>query len=158
APLERPTRGYRGDAVASTGSVSICLAFSGGGTRAAALAYGVLEELRDQKLLDRVDAISSVSGGSFPAAYYALFGERTFQEFRPRFLERNFQAAITRRVAGNAWWLWADPTYKRSDLVAELYDEALFEGKTYADLLERGRPFLIVNATDMTNGQRFEFT
>ena len=48
------------------------LAFSGGGTRAAAMAYGVLEELRDTpvttdgkqgRLLDEVTHISSVSGG-----------------------------------------------------------------------------------------------
>ena len=54
------------------------LAFSGGGTRAAAMAYGVLQELRDtpividgqhERLLDRVTHVSSVSGGSFTAAY-----------------------------------------------------------------------------------------
>lgn len=59
--------------------VTVVLAFSGGGTRAAALAYGVLEALRDtritldgesQRLLDEVDLISSVSGGSFTAAYF----------------------------------------------------------------------------------------
>jgi NTE family protein len=53
------------------------LTFSGGGTRAAALAYGVLKELKETtivsggqriRLLDEVDSISSVSGGSFTAA------------------------------------------------------------------------------------------
>ncbi len=57
------------------------LAFSGGGTRAAAMAYGVLEELRDTpvtmdgnhgRLLDEVTHISSVSGGSFTSAYYGF--------------------------------------------------------------------------------------
>jgi predicted acylesterase/phospholipase RssA len=54
----------------------VLLAFSGGGTRAAALAYGVLDELRrigirctgpgtcDRTLLDEVDVISSTSGGA----------------------------------------------------------------------------------------------
>ena len=60
----------------------LMLAFSGGGTRAASLSYGVLEELartpvvRDgtpHRMLDEVDSISSVSGGSFTAAYYALW-------------------------------------------------------------------------------------
>ena len=54
--------------------IAIVLALSGGGTRAAALSYGVLQELRDtsigqgettRRLLDEVDTISSVSGGSF---------------------------------------------------------------------------------------------
>ncbi|MGP4848242.1 hypothetical protein ACTXGQ_29375, partial [Marinobacter sp. 1Y8] len=56
--------------------VFVVLAFSGGGTRAAALSYGVLEKLRDtpvtingveRRLLDEVDVISSVSGGSYTA-------------------------------------------------------------------------------------------
>ena len=76
---------------------------SGGGTRAAAFAYGVLEGLRDtpvvvrgrsERLLDEVDVISGVSGGSFPAAYYGLFGDRIFEEFEERFLERNVQRAL----------------------------------------------------------------
>ena len=77
--------GYRFDNLAApedADRVFIILTFSGGGTRAAALSYGVLETLRDtwftwggteRSLLDEVDVISSVSGGSFTAAYYALF-------------------------------------------------------------------------------------
>ena len=65
------------------------LAFSGGGTRAAALSYGVLEELRRteivvdgqrRRLIDEVDIITGVSGGSFTALAYALHGERLFSE------------------------------------------------------------------------------
>lgn len=49
------------------------VAFSGSGTRSAAMAYGVLEKLRDTpikwggkplRLLDEIDVINSVSGGS----------------------------------------------------------------------------------------------
>ncbi len=55
----------------------LILTFSGGGTRAAALSYGVLQTLADTqvavggkqlRLLDEVDVISSVSGGSFTSA------------------------------------------------------------------------------------------
>ncbi len=71
-------------------SLTVIMAFSGGGTRAAAYSYGVLETLRDieinwegrqRKLIHEVDSISSVSGGSFTAAYYGLFGERIFEDF-----------------------------------------------------------------------------
>ena len=64
-------------------------------TRAASLSYGVLEELArteieihgtKRRLLDEVDMISSVSGGSFTAAYYALFGDRIFEYFEGCFL------------------------------------------------------------------------
>ena len=62
-------------------NVLLMLAFSGGGTRAAAFSYGVLKELsetglgrqgRRYRLSDEVDVITSVSGGSFTAAYFGL--------------------------------------------------------------------------------------
>jgi NTE family protein len=44
-------------------------------------------------------------------------------------------------------------------LAAEYYDHLLFKGATFADLTPRpGRPFLIINATDLAIGARFEFT
>jgi NTE family protein len=58
------------------------LSFSGGGTRAAALSYGVHEALWDvpvrvhdeeTRLLDEADWISGVSGGSYTVGYYGLF-------------------------------------------------------------------------------------
>ena len=55
----------------------IARSFSGGGTRAAAFSYGVLTALdqtpmpnRPTSLLDRVDFVTGVSGGSVLAAYY----------------------------------------------------------------------------------------
>jgi predicted acylesterase/phospholipase RssA len=91
-----PGQGYRFDNLARGGNsdaLFVIVTFSGGGTRAAALAYGVMEALRDARvtwqgrrvaLLDEVDVISSISGGSFPAAYYALRGAKTFDEFPQR--------------------------------------------------------------------------
>src|SRR5512139_1158231 len=73
----RPGTGYRFSQIKppeNSDSLLLFLTFSGGGTRAASLAYGVLEELRKseviidgrrRRLLDEVDWISSVSGGSF---------------------------------------------------------------------------------------------
>jgi len=62
-----------------TGEHAIALSFSGGGMRAAAFSYGVLETLRsvrtaDGDLLDDVSFITSVSGGSLTAAYFGAFG------------------------------------------------------------------------------------
>lgn len=153
----------------NTNSLFVCLAFSGGGTRAAALSYGVLEKLEETRivwkgveksLLDEVDCISSVSGGSFTAAYYGLFGERMFQNYRGRFLEANVQGSLFWRLF-NPWnWLrLASPYFSRIDLAAEYYDEKIFEGKSFATLAESGRrPFIIMNATNLANGERFEFT
>jgi NTE family protein len=147
----------------------VILAFSGGGTRAAAFSFGVMEALRDvayragtgeRRLLQDVDVIASVSGGSFTAAYYALFRDTFFDDFPRAFLDRNIQGELVRRAL--APWNWlrlARPDFDRIDLAAELYDETVFRGKTFADLVTSGRkPFVILNATDMSLGRRFEFT
>jgi NTE family protein len=148
--------------------IFVLLAFSGGGTRAAALAYGVLEELRDtpveiggerRRLLDEVDLISGVSGGSFTAAYYGLFGERVFENFEERFLRRNVQSDLVRRVFFNPvnWFRLGSARFTRSDLAAEYYDEKIFEGKTIVDFGAVPGPAILINATDLMRGDRFSF-
>ncbi len=52
----------------------------------------------------------------------------------------------------------AGPTFGRSDLAAEFYDRELFGMGSYADIVAlRRRPFVILNATDMTTGAQFPF-
>jgi len=164
--------GYRFQNTASPTNSSellLMLAFSGGGTRASTLSYGVLEELarsevradgEPHRLLDEVDIISSVSGGSFTAAYYALWGDRIFSDFETQFLKKDVQAGLLLRVL-SPWnqVKMASPKYSRSDLAAEYYDHLLFKGATFADLMSQSnRPFLCINATDVGSGARFEFT
>lgn len=150
-------------------SLTINLALSGGGTRAAALAYGVLQALARQsitwegqtkRLLDEVDYITSVSGGSVTAAYYALFRERLFTDFEQRFLRRDAQSDIINRItAFSNFGRLQSPRFSRIDLVQEYLDEVLFEGKTFADMRAvNKRPMVYITATDMTLGNRFEFT
>jgi NTE family protein len=167
-----PGGGYRFENLTlgegNTDTVFVCLTFSGGGTRAAALAYGVLQELHDtpitaygrpRPLLREVDCISSVSGGSFASSYYALFRDRFFRDFEPRFLRRDIQGELAGRVVNPAnWFRLLSPHFNRIDLAAELYDETVFEGKRYGDLVGGSRPFIILNATNMALGSRFEFT
>jgi hypothetical protein len=52
--------------------VFVGVAISGGGSRAANFGAAMLEELDALGLLDQATAISGVSGGSLPAAYYSL--------------------------------------------------------------------------------------
>jgi len=150
-------------------SLFIVLAFSGGGTRAAALSYGVLEELaktrivwegKRGRLLDEVDLISSVSAGSFTAAYYGLYGNRIFSDFESAFLKRNIQSRLLAPYFSPVnWFRLASPKFSRIDMAAEYYDRKLFGGHTFGDLRLQGRrPFLMINATDMSLGARFEFT
>ena len=146
------------------GKVTLVLAFSGGGSRAAALAYGVLEELRDTpiqqngqttRLLDEVDVISSVSGGSFTAAYYGLHGDKTFKKFEKVFLRINIEALLIEQALSP--WLWfSDNT--RSDRAVAFYEQAVFKGATFADLQKKDGPLIVINASDLGNGVRFSFT
>src|SRR5512134_3356746 len=110
--------------------VLVVVLISGGGTRAAALAYGAFEALRDTRivvggkeksLLDEVDYVSAVSGGSTVAAYYGLYRERLFRDFGDRFLYRDVQGELKSRLGWNFWRV-AFPRYGRGDLLAEYLD------------------------------------
>jgi len=145
----------------------VMLAFSGGGTRAAAFAYGVLQELAATEVMTgkgkrplhhEVDVISSVSGGSFTAAYFGLKGDGIFEDFEERFIRKNIQAHVVwRSIAPRNWFKQMGRTYGRSDIAADYYDKNVFDGATFADLRRPGAPILIINATDLVTGVRFPF-
>jgi len=149
-------------------NVLLMLAFSGGGTRAAAFSYGVLKELSETelgreghkyRLSDEVDVITSVSGGSFTAAYFGLYGDRIFKDYEKEFLRRNVQGELTGQVLNPFNWpRLLSPFYTRADMASELYDETLFHHATYADLIKAHGPYVIINATEMTLGTRYQFT
>lgn len=163
-------RGYRlvnlrgGD----LGDHLVFLAFSGGGTRAAALSYGVLEELRDTeieshgsrvRLLDEVDSISAVSGGSFTAAYFGLFGDRTFDDYEKVFLRQSIQGTLIRKLFNPIyWWHALFSGLDRTEMAVEYYDSHIFQRKTFADMQRHQGPLIEINATDLGGGNRFSFT
>jgi NTE family protein len=64
---------------------NIGLALSGGGARAIAFHLGCLRALNDRGILQRIEVISSVSGGSVIAALYA-YTDCPFTEFENRIL------------------------------------------------------------------------
>ncbi len=146
-----------------SGELALVLAFSGGGTRAAALSYGVLQELRDtqvrldgkeQRLLDAVSLISSVSGGSFTSAYYGLYGERIFDDFEERFLRRDVEGALVRGLLNPARWF---SSHGRTEMAVDYYQQVLFGQATFADLLKRDGPLILINSSDLGHGVRFSF-
>ena len=146
----------------------VILAFSGGGTRAAAFSYGVLETLQrteivtrtgqQVRLIDQVDVITGVSGGSFTALAYRLYGDRLFDEYEKRFLKRDVQGEIIARAFNPGNWgaLWSRG-WGRSELAADLYDDILFQGATFGDIQRTDGPFVVVSATDITTGSRIAF-
>lgn len=177
APLEKwePGGGYRFSNVAppeadNSNSLLFIAAFSGGGTRASTLAFGALRELayhqilwegKKKRLIDELDLIHALSGGTFTGGYYALYGDQIFHDFEYRFLRKDWESELRHRVfrsPSNWIRLWS-PYFGRAHLMAELLNEALFDQKTYADLAAlHQRPMLIIHASDMATLARFEFT
>ncbi|OSI10164.1 patatin [Neisseria canis] len=165
-------KGYRLEKnweVRNNDDIYMIMVFSGGGTRAAALGYGVLEELGKQKvwfdgkertLLESVDLVYGVSGGSVLAAYFSLHGKDVIPAFERRFLKQNFQRQITKQAFSLANLpRLTSPEYGRGDLLQEQFENTLFRNATFGDLEKRRKgPFAVISATDMSTGQRFDFT
>ena len=171
----RPIDSWDADAVLATtalaspdrsGEILIALTFSGGGTRSAAFAYGVLQELaatsvkiggRERRLIDEVDLVSSVSGGSFTAAYFGLHGDRVLDDFEEAFLRRNVQAGLAFELLRPVNWFRMF-RIDRGQLAARYYDRAIFGGATLGDLGGREAPEIVINATDLATASRFPFS
>ncbi|OPY84758.1 MAG: Patatin-like phospholipase [Smithella sp. PtaU1.Bin162] len=167
APYDEPAQNDHSDLV-------LILAFSGGGTRAASLAYGTLEALKQVELpeqtvssplgekprtmLNQISAITAVSGGSFTAAYYGIHGEGIFKDFKERCLLKDIQGDLLRKLFNPFNWpRLSSPRFGRSDLAQEYYDEILFKGATLADMIGKDRPSIVILATDAIEGVGFPF-
>ncbi len=133
----------------------VVMSFSGGGTRAAALAAAVLEQLGEHR--NRVAIISSTSGGSVTAGFVAAEGTGSLSQFEERFLRYDNTKDLTPRLF---------PLYftggNRSQVFARQLDERLFaSGLNFGELAARwdqNRPFVVLNASDMSSGHNFVFT
>jgi predicted acylesterase/phospholipase RssA len=139
------------------------LALSGGGSRSANFAAACMFQLERFGLLQRVDYISSVSGGSLAGAYYCVSGD---DDWNPGNVQRKLTHAFASDlVQGTLLSPWNWPAfwftnYDRSDVLAGSFQRELFtrggRSLTYADL-RADRPRLLVNATDLQSGRRFIF-
>jgi NTE family protein len=163
------------DAVSSVSEVAlpaggddllIGLAFSGGGTRAAAFSYGVLSELDrtvagsgnpEASLLDRVDFLSGVSGGAVTAAYFGLKGRRALSDFRERFLLRDAEESLRTPFAPASVIRAYNGGVNDAQQFPHWLDENLFKGATFRDLGPNHRPQVFINASDVYDRTPFIF-
>ncbi len=145
----------------------VILAFSGGGVRASAFSYGVLKSLAattirvdgvEKNLLGEVDLISSVSGGSFTAAYFGLYGDSVFTDYETEFLKADFETGLLLQLMKPINWfkIW-QPYFGRAEVASDYYDAKLFHGATFGDLARAGGPAILINATDLSMGEGFGF-
>ena len=136
----------------------IALSFSGGGLRAAAFADGAMQGLAAQpgapgrNLLQQVGFITSVSGGSLPAAWVGLHGTDSLDEFRRAALlhagTRNDGSNVSNsvsllRLAGDGLTHWLD--------------DEVFHGATFSGMKAPGRPVVWINATNLNQRLPFAF-
>ena len=165
------TGGYRLTSMAAaqdSPDLMVLVALSGGGKRSSAYSYGVLKGMRDilvptaagpRPLLDQVDGISGISGGSFTAAYYGLHREATFGRFEEDFLYRDTNANVWGIYLLPWNWGWViNPMVGTNDYMAEVYDRTLFKGAHFDALAQRGRPLIVIGATEMSTGTEFVFS
>jgi NTE family protein len=168
-PTSDPNAGLAAPGLASEASedsLLVGLAFSGGGTRAAAFSFGVLKQLADTQLtlrgrrvslLDHIDFVSGVSGGSITAAYFGLKKRAALDDFRERFLiknaEENLRASVTLETVTRAVGGGANEDKRFRDWL----DANLFEGATFSSLLAERGPRIWINATDIYNRTPFVF-
>lgn len=143
-------------------NILVLASFSGGGTRAAALSYGVMQGLKDTyysrdneqyRLLDQLSVVSSVSGGSFTSAYYGLYQDKLFTHYEEEFLYKNISLSLIS--------ILTSPTYlfsgtDRSAAAAKFYNDNLFSQSTFSDIPDDG-PMILINATDVGGAVRFSF-
>ena len=139
--------------------VGLCL--SGGGSRSANFSAACMFQLERVGLLQKVDYISSVSGGSLTAAYYCSHGP----EWNPDSVQQKLTHSFATDLIGQVLLPWNQfallfTDWDRSDILAGSFQNVLFtregRGLTYADL-RPDRPRLLINSTDLQSGRRFVF-
>ncbi len=144
--------------------VLLALSFSGGGTRAAAFSFGVLQELdrsrsgsaEAKSLLDRVDFVSGVSGGSVTAAYFGLKRRAAPDDFRERFLLRNAEEGLKTQISlGNIGRALGGGV--NDSQFTDWLDRNLFDGARFEALPDERRPRVWINASDIYNRTPFVF-
>jgi NTE family protein len=170
-PINQPITGSAENAFASTRSdptagddVMVGLAFSGGGTRAAAFAHGVLAEI-DQttiksrngthSLLTSVGFVSGVSGGSVTAAYFALKKRDALADFREKFLIRNAEEGINTSVTPVSLMKALGGGVNDVRVFSDWLNANLFNGATFADFRKTPGPRVWINASDIYNRTPF---
>ncbi len=147
-----------------TGGTVVGLAFSGGGTRAAAFAFGVLKQLQrtptphigGRDLLDHVGIVSGVSGGSVIAAYYGLKGRAALDDFRRQFLTQDVMAALNTRVSLINVDRALGGGVNTDNELRDWFNAHLFHDATFGALIGR-RPIVLINATDIYSRTPFLF-
>lgn len=109
--------------------------------------------------MDEIDRISSVSGGSFTAAYYGLFGDDIFTDYKDLFLYRDVEGELMKKIFRPFSALGRSfSSASRTEDAIRFYDSQIFKGKTFADLQRTSAPYILINASDLNSHHQFVFS
>lgn len=161
----------------------IGLALSGGGSRAAAFHLGCLRALDDLGLLDRIQVISTISGGSIIGAYFAYSPHKSFSDFdsdmcmllkkglqkdivfevlKPKNLIRGSMNGLVEkldRFVSNI--IKKDPSFlrypTRTDMFIDVLNHELFAGLKM-DAKRRNDMDIVIGACELRTGTAFRFS
>jgi NTE family protein len=148
----------------------ILMTFSGGGSRAAALAESVLREMSQTSyavsdgahvLSEDVKLISSVSGGSVTAAWFGLrrapgHWDGDLDGLRNDFLTKDNMATLELDAVNPITWFGlVTGQITRIEAEEALFNARLYHDATLASLNQPGKPYIVLNATDMAGGETF---
>ncbi len=153
---------YLDDRPVDNDGLFIGLALSGGGSRAANFSAACMFQLQRLGILQKVDYISAVSGGSLPGAFYCLNDE----DWNPQTLQAKMTHSFASDVFFSTFLPWnmialTFSHYDRGDILAGSFRANLFthdgHAQTFQDL-RPDRPRLLINATNLQSGKRFVFS
>jgi NTE family protein len=148
----------------------IMMTFSGGGSRAAALAESVLREMSQTSyagtdgphvLTEDVKLISSVSGGSVTAAWFGLHRapghwDGELDGLRSDFLTQDNMAALELDAVNPITWFGlVTGRITRIEAEEALFNTRLYHDATLAALNQSGKPYIVLNTTDISGEQTF---
>ena len=103
--------------------------------------------------------ITGISGGSFTALAYGLYGEKLFDITKRRFLKRNVQGELIRLIPEPGPLGLAVLRRPRAFGIRSPTSTILFNGATFDDLQNAGPDRLVVaSATDIATASRVVFT
>ncbi|HEA66940.1 MAG TPA: hypothetical protein ENI07_09005, partial [Desulfobacterales bacterium] len=165
----------------NTAPGKIGLALSGGGSRAIAFHLGCLRALYDRGILDDIDVISSVSGGSIIAAMFA-YSNDDFAEFDKRvinLLKGGIDIQIAKELFISTTWMHELLTYtcgvplsvfarvvgrqpftrrrvSRTLSFQKVLEKKLFGNRRITDE-RRNNVNVVINSTELRTGTSFRF-
>jgi len=155
----------------------LAVAVSGGGSRAAVFSEAVMEELYKQvklpdgrSIIDEIDYISSVSGGSLSMAYYCMnkpYVNSSHTDVYDEFFE-TYRTDMRRNIEGDLikklfrFYRLFLTSEEAGLLLKQEFDRLYFNNRKFDELQKRQingwSPTLIMNGTIMDTGGRFLFT